>query len=326
MLASVNAMDEAGLTAGGGDPERFGVFLGVNVLAWDLTGMTEYLIAAEAPGDAGTLEMRRANQYCMHQINPLDFSLKTLPNLAAGHIAIGQNAQGMCRALTEGAVGGAHAIGQAYRAIVDGDIDLALAGGADYQLEELIFAVHGGLGLFADDDAGGPGPAAGEGAALLVLEDAARAHGRSATVHAEVLGFAAVGGDGVFAPDAEPDPLARRLAGAITAVVEEAGAMPDVVFAHGDGLPAHETAEERALARALGEPAARIPVVRARDRYGDVGAASAAVELAAASVLLDGAAPPPAGTAGPVRRVLVISLGQFGECVVVMVGAPKERL
>ena len=94
MLGASLAMEDAGLASGAGDPTRFGVLLGVNALAWDLTAMTDYLVASESKSAPGTLEMALANRFCMHNINALDFSMKTLPNLAAGHVAIAHDAQG----------------------------------------------------------------------------------------------------------------------------------------------------------------------------------------------------------------------------------------
>src|SRR3989449_4019909 len=143
------AMEDAGLQPGAGDPRRFGVVLGVNPLAWDLGAMLAYLGASESAATPGTLDMAAANGFCMRHVNPLDFSLKTLPNLAAGHVAIAHDAQGFCRAMTEGPIGGARAVGDAYRLIGEGDLDVALCGGPDAQLEELFFATYWGAGLIA---------------------------------------------------------------------------------------------------------------------------------------------------------------------------------
>src|SRR5207247_274284 len=128
MLGAALAMDDAGLGPGAGDPARFGVVLGVNPLAWDLGAMLAYLVASESVEAPGTLDMAAANGFCMRNINPIDFSLKTLPNLAAGHVAIAHDAQGFCRAMTEGPIGGARALGDAYR--VGGEGHLGVGPGA----------------------------------------------------------------------------------------------------------------------------------------------------------------------------------------------------
>lgn len=324
MLGASLAMEDAGLAAGAGDPARLGVLLGVNALAWDLAAMTGYLAASESKAAPGTLDMAAANRFCMHHINPLDFSLKTLPNLAAGHVAIAHDAQGFCRALTEGSLGGTRAVGDAYRLVAEGDLDVALCGGADAPLEELLFANYWGAGVVASDDGSRPGYVAGEGSGLLVLEEAERARARGAAIHGELVGFAVAAGAGRLATEDDPETQAVRLERAIEAALEEAGEAPDVLSLHGDGVPAHDRAEEAALERVLGARGAEIPRLRLKRLHADLGAATGPVELLACSAALAHATLPPVASArpsgrpAPPRVVMLISLGLFGECAVLM--------
>jgi 3-oxoacyl-[acyl-carrier-protein] synthase II len=324
MLASALAMDEAGLAPGAGDPGRFGVALGVSTLAWDLDAMIDYLVAAESTATPGALDMVRANGFCMRSINPLDFSLKTLPNLVAGHLAIASDARGFCRAMTEGHVGGARAIGDAFQLIAEGDLDVALCGGADDQLEALFVATYWGAGVIAGD--GRPGLVPGEGSGILVLEEAEHALARGAAVRGEVAGFASGAGDGRLAGAADAASLEERLARVIDAVLEEAGGAPDVVSLHGDGIPAHDDAERAAVARVIGE-SATMPRLVLKRAHADLGAASSPVELLACSAVFEHAtlpavvSEPPLSPAPAYRSALVLSLGLFGECAALMVRA-----
>ena len=326
MLGAALAVEDAGLPRGASDPTRFGVVLGVSPLAWDLGAMTAYLVASESRQAPGTLDMATANGFCMHNVNPLDFSLKTLPNLAAGHVAIAHDAQGLCRAIAEGPIGGARAVGDAYRLIGDGDLDVALCGGADAQLEELFFATYYGAGLVASDDGSHAGLTAGEGSGLLVLEEAERARARGARVHGEIVGFASCAGEGRLASEEEPTRLARRLSRVIERAIDEAGDAPDIVGLHGDGIPAHDEAEAWALARVLGGRAECTPRLRMKRAHADLGAAASPVELLACSAALVHATLPPLvsenalASASRSRRALVISLGLFGECAALMIG------
>jgi 3-oxoacyl-(acyl-carrier-protein) synthase len=318
MLAGSLAMDDAGLGPGAGDPHRFGVLLGVNMFAWDLGAMVEYLAASESAAAPGTLDVARASAFCMRSINPLDFSLKTLPNLVAGQLAIANDAQGFCRALTEGHVGGARAVGDAARLIDEGDLDVALCGGADDQLEELFFATHWGGGVIASDD-GRPGLVPGEGSGLLVLEEAEHAIARGARVHGELVGYASAAGDGHLG-GGDPQRLADRLTRVIDTALEEAKTTPDLVSLHGDGIPAHDQAEDAALARTLGAMAPSAPRLRLKAAHADLGAAASPVELlACASALRHATLPPavsePRASRTPVfRSALLLCLGLFGEC------------
>ncbi len=330
MLGAALAMEDAGLAPGAGDPRRFGVLLGVNALSWELAAMTQYLVASESAETPGTLDMALANSFCMRNINPLDYSLKTLPNLAAGHLAIAHDAQGLCRALTEGPVGGARAVGQAYRLVEEDDLDVALCGGTDAQLEELFFTTYCGARLLASDDGTRSGFAAGEGSGILVLEALEHARARGATIHAEILGYASGAGDGRLTADTDASPDPDRLAAVIEAAIDEAGVTPDLVSVHGDGSIAHERAETEALRRVLEPRGAVVPVVRMKDLHGDLGAASSAVELLACSAALQHAIIPPiVSTASEaprsrLRHALVLSLGVFGESAAVMLGRGVE--
>jgi len=323
MLAGALAMEDAALSPGAGDPQRFGVLLGVNMLAWDLGSMLEYLAAAESPDTPCVLDMARASGFCMRSINPLDFSLKTLPNLIAGHLAIANDAQGFCRAVTEGHVGGARAVGDAVRLIDEGDLDVALCGGADDQLEELFFATHWGGGVIAGDD-GRAGLVPGEGSGLLVLEEAEHALARGARVHGEIVGFASAAGDGDLGGGDHPERLADRLARVVDSVLEEARTAPDLVSLHGDGIAAHDQAERAALARTLGAVAPSAPRLRLKEAHADLGAAASPVELLACASVLRHATLPPAVSARststtPVfRSALVLAIGLFGECSALM--------
>jgi 3-oxoacyl-[acyl-carrier-protein] synthase II len=322
MLGAVLAMEDAGLAPGAGDSRRFGVLLGVNMLAWDLGAMLAYLTASESTEAPGVLDVARANAFCMRSINPLDFSLKTLPNLIAGHLAIAHDAQGFCRALTEGHVGGARAVGDAARLIDEGDLDVALCGGADDQLEDLFVATHWAGGVIAADD-GRPGLVPGEGSGLLVLEEADHALARGARVHGEMVGFASAAGDGRLGGD-DPEQLSSRLTRVIDTVLEEAKTAPDLVSLHGDGIPVHDRAEEIALARTLGAVAPSAPRLRLKSVHADLGAAASPVELLACASALRHAILPGAVAAAPpsttpvFRSALVLTLGLFGECSALM--------
>jgi 3-oxoacyl-[acyl-carrier-protein] synthase II len=325
LLAASLAMEEAGLDAGAGGAERFGVIVGVNALDWKLDPLLDYLAAAEDP-DAGAFDAGRANAYAMRHLSPLDFSLKVLPNLTAGHLAIAWNARGPCRALIEGPVGGVHAVEQAWRMVSEGELDVALCGGAEAPLDDCAHGKATALGLVAmDDEEAGPVP--GEAGSVLVLEPAERARARGADAIAGIASAAVVAGTGELASRDDPRRLGARLARTIGLAIDVAGAPPSLVVRHGDGLAVHERAEAHALELVFG--LALPPTLALKRLHGDLGAASAPAEIAACcGVMRDGIVP----AAGPEAeetafprdgRVLVLSLGTFGECAALML-APVD--
>ncbi len=99
----------------------------------------------------------------------------------------------------------------------------------------------------------------GEGAGILVLEEAEAAGRRGAEPLAEVLGYGATSDAfHLTAPDPEGDGAAR----AITLALADADVGPgeiDYVNAHGTSTPLNDRSETQALKAALGEDAMTIP-------------------------------------------------------------------
>ncbi|MFQ5903555.1 MAG: beta-ketoacyl synthase N-terminal-like domain-containing protein, partial [Candidatus Binatia bacterium] len=94
MIGSSLAVEDAGIKNGSVDPRRFGVFLGTFFTTLAFPIFLRWMAEAESSERTEAFDLHKANTYCMTSINPMDFSLKTMPNLTAGHIAIAHNAQG----------------------------------------------------------------------------------------------------------------------------------------------------------------------------------------------------------------------------------------
>jgi 3-oxoacyl-[acyl-carrier-protein] synthase II len=133
----------------------------------------------------------------------------------------------------------------------------------------------------------------GEGAGVMVLEEAEAARARGARVLGEVLGYAATS-------DAHhltaPDPTGCGAAQAIRGALRDAGiasAELDYINAHGTSTPLNDRAETNALKTALGEHAARVPVSSTKSAIGHLlGAAGAVEAIATVLALCDRVAPP----------------------------------
>ncbi len=128
---------------------------------------------------------------------PFDFANSVI-NAAAGQTAIWHDLRGINSTVAGGTAAGLQALGYAAEVIRTGRSDAVLAGGADELCFESLYGFHQ-AGRLCAEAAGGPGAcvpfgacrggfALGEGAGLLMLEEAAAAEARGAQVLAEIRG------------------------------------------------------------------------------------------------------------------------------------------
>ena len=182
------------------------------------------------------------------------------------------------------------ALGQAWERLAGGELDLAVAGGA----ESLCRTTYGGFSSlkavdprkcrpFSRDRAG---LNLGEGAVQILLEPLDRARARGATILAEVLGYgASMDAHHPTAPHPEGEGAARAMAMALRTGRLDAAAV-DLVSAHGTATPANDGAECRAIRRALGAAADRASVTSTKSQFGHTLGAAGAFGAAAAVLAL----------------------------------------
>jgi len=186
--------------------------------------------------------------------------------------------------------------------IQSGDAVAVLAGGAEATLTPLATAAFAAMeatsktGISRPFDARRDGFVMGEGAGVLVLEDAEAARDRGADVLGEVLGYGSTS-------DAHhltaPEPEGRGAAEAIRRALKDADLTAediDYVNAHGTSTPLNDRAETSALKSALGEHAMHVPVSSTKSATGHLlGAAGAVEAVATVLALRERVAPPTLG-------------------------------
>ena len=177
---------------------------------------------------------------------------------------------------------GAMAIGVAARLIEEGRVRLALAGGSD-ALSAFTLAGFNALQAL-DDQPCRPfcqtraGLNLGEGAAMLLLEDAGHARARRAAVLGWLSGWAF--SNDAFHPTA-PDEEGRGLALSMEGAMRSAGVgIEDVgyVNAHGTGTRLNDAAEVQAYERAFAGRIAPVPVSSTKSYIGHTLGAAGAIE------------------------------------------------
>ncbi len=192
---------------------------------------------------------------------------------------------------------GTMAIGEAVRQIRHGYAEVMIAGGAEAPLAPLCFGSFALIRAMSTRndapsqasrpfDAARDGFVMAEGAAVLVLEERARAIARGAPIIAEIIGYGTTNdGHHMTAPHADGREAARAMRLAMT----DAHIAPhdvEYVNAHGSSTPLNDPAETAAIRAALGEHAERIPVSGTKGYHGHALGATGAWEAAICALAL----------------------------------------
>lgn len=215
--------------------------------------------------------------------------LRFLPNTAASAIAKYAGIHGENFTISTACAASLQAIGEAFRKIKHGHLDLAFAGGGDSRLSPGgILAYKKANALFTGSgkpkNASRPfdkerrGFVPGEGGAVFLLEEMEHAKKRSAMIYAEVCGYGnSIDGHNMTAPD----PTAAWGEKALTGALQEAGMSPgdiDVVSTHGTGTALNDEMEADMLGRLF---KGHVPfVIAIKSWIGHIAAACGALELA----------------------------------------------
>jgi 3-oxoacyl-[acyl-carrier-protein] synthase II len=321
---------------GAASPERIGIYLG------------------SALGGIAYAEIQHET-YMARGIKAVapNLALAVFGGAAPANLGIALDVRGPILSTANSCASGGVALGEALNAIRDGEIDAAVAGGAEVPLSPLAFGAFDIIRALSDRhnddpthasrpfDAERDGFVMGEGAALLVLEAEDVARARGVEPYAELMGYGATSdAHHMVQPRADGSEAGRA---ATIALADAAVAADDIdwVSAHASSTPLGDIAEARALALALGERASSVPVSGTKALYGHPLGASGAIEAAIsalairdgwvpASVNLEEPEPELAallpcllreGRSGAYRRVLSTSFGFGGLNAAVVLGA-----
>lgn len=292
LAAAEMAMTESGLPIGldkpeGYEPERVGVIVGSGIGG----------LASFEDSHKGGLEKG------FDRLSPF-FILRMIVNMAPGRISMRYNARGPNWSPVSACSTSAHAIGEAWKAIRWGDMDAAIAGGAEAAITPLgiggFEAMHA-LSTRVEDPATASRPfdkdrdgfVMGEGAGLVVIEELEHAKRRGAKIIAELVGYAANSDahhETAPAPEHEGAQRCMRLA------LQSAGLKAEdigYINAHGTSTPFNDLHESKAIQRVFGEHAKKLMVSSTKSMTGHMlGAAGGAEAVFTALALQRGIIPP----------------------------------
>jgi 3-oxoacyl-[acyl-carrier-protein] synthase II len=226
-----------------------------------------------------------------------------MPNAPAGHVAMEMGFTGPNTCITTACAASGHAVGEGYRYIREGIVDVALVGGTEAAITPLAMAGFAKMQALTRNpdaqrasrpfDADRDGFVLAEGACMLVLEELERARARGATVYAEMAGYgASADAHHITAPEPGGSGAVLAMQAALSDADEPAEAV-DYINAHGTSTPLNDAAETRAIKKTLGEHAHRVMVSSTKSVTGHLLGAAGGIEAAVCALAIHTGTVPP---------------------------------
>jgi len=263
------------------------------------------VIIGSGVGGMATIEQQhmRLREKGVRQVSAFTIA-RLILNATSGHISMEYGIRGPVLALATACASSNNALAEAINYIRRGDVDVVISGGTEDAITQLgiaAFAAMKALSTRNDDPRGASRPfdrdrdgfVMGEGAGILILEELEHAKARGARIHAELTGYG-ITADGYDV--VQPHPEGEMAAHAMQLAMNMARIRPDqvnLISAHGTATTLGDVAETKAIKKAFGEMAAKIPITATKSSIGHLLGAGGAVELIACILSIrDGIIPP----------------------------------
>lgn len=272
VAASKMAVQDAGIQIGEDiQPERVGVWIGSGI------------------GGLGEFEEQHKKfiEKGQRRVNPFTIPM-FIPDMAAGQVSIEIGAKGINNCSVTACASGANSIGDAFRVIQKGDVDMMIAGGTEATITEMTVAGFSNMTALSKNpdpatasrpfDKNRDGFVIGEGAGIVVLEELDHALARGAHIYGELIGYGATGDAHHIttpAPDGEGAQRAMNLA------LADAGISPehvDYINAHGTSTYYNDLYETLAIKEVFKDHAYRLSVSSTKSMTGHLLGATGAIE------------------------------------------------
>lgn len=279
------AMQDAGLSKEQLEPQRLGVVLGSEILYGEID---ELIDTYRSSIRDGVFHAGDWTPNAMKNLFPL-WMLKYLPNMAACHIGIVNDARGPNNSIVQGGTSSLLAVQEAASVIQRGHADVMITGGSGARIAFSGAPFRGWTQLSRGEGPAGQllkpfdrrrdGGLVGEGAGIMIIEALEHAEKRGAKILARIAGWS----------NRYEPPLHDRVVtgsgirASIKAALQSAGLQPgDIghVNANAGGLIVDDRIEAQAIHAELGE----VPVTAPKSFFGDLGAGSGAVEMLASVI------------------------------------------
>ena len=237
------------------------------------------------------------------RVSPL-FIPMMISNMAPGQVSMAFGLKGTSMAITTACASGTHAIGESFRMIKEGKMDIIVAGGTEAAITPIAvagFCSMKALSTRNDDpehasrpfDKERDGFIMGEGAGILILEDLDHALARGAEIYGEVVGY---GSTSDAFHITQPDPEAKGATRAMEMAIEEASieaSQVGYINAHGTSTYFNDKLETLAIKNVFGDNAKDVNISSTKSMTGHLLGAAGGIEAIAITLALkEGIIPP----------------------------------
>ena len=275
LVAAIMAQQDAGLDLSQIDPYRVGVGMGSGIGGISVLEENARILMERGP----------------NRVSPF-FVPYEIINMAAGQVSIHLRLKGPNFASVTACATANNTIGESFRLIQRGDVDIMFTGGTEAAITPLSYAGFCAMRAMSsrnDDphhasrpfDKDRDGFVMGEGAGVLVLESLSHALKRDAYIYGEIVGY----GMSADAYDmVHPAENGEGAAKAMEFALRDAKISPDEVDyinAHGTSTPAGDVAENIAIKKLFASHAYRLAVSSTKSMTGHLLGAAGAIELIA---------------------------------------------
>ncbi len=253
-------------------------------------------------GGASTLESSYGNFFGIKKCARVLTIPMVMMHAPASQISIHFGIRGECQTYSTACSSSSIAIGEGFRRIQDGYLDVAITGGAECMLLPSVIAEWEKLRVLAPTQgipsqgcrpfaANRSGFHLAEGAATVILEERAHAIARGAKIVGEIVGYGtSTDGEHITKPSARGQSLAIRRA------IAEAHIAPNdigYINLHGTATQAGDAAEAESIRDVFDGILSKIPVSGTKSSHGHAIGATGAMEFIATLFALDKQVAPP---------------------------------
>lgn len=292
--ATGQALRDARLDSAAFDREPVAIMLGTGMIDYNISDLER--AARCSLNAARQVDMVAFGQSGIQEIYPL-FPVELLNNATLCQIAMQYHIRGPNATFSPFGESGAQAIGEAYRLLRRGLVEVAVAGGYSLQINPSALARFALSSLLREESGErssgtNQGIILGEGSGIVVLETLDHALARQVPIHAELVGYGWATG-----PSEEHYPVQQTIALSLRRALESARMdASDLDYIHTDapGLRAGDAAEVAACAEILGSAADRVLLSSTKGATGHLLAGAAPYELVTTILALETNTVPPA--------------------------------